>query len=581
MGRQLPRYGLRKILSAYLCLFLVVLFVTCIALGILTVNNLSGNSEVNVSSQLDNSEIAFTEKVKNADILADIIENLYIKDGVFEVNEAVEKTIKSFIGGNSNIKGCVMVNEDNLMYRYGLRNQEINFVQLNVMCSRNDGSTEDFVWYNMTSNEIDDPDYLYNKFIIAVKTFQGSKAENTIRMYLFLDDKFFSSIIGAQNDESITAVIGPNKTVLYTNNKEKYNNIINSSIENIQKIYSYDNGFYKMKCKGGNYTAAIQSDKDRDFKYVKIYRDAISSRYTVRTEAVIFVSTAFLLLAAYWLYLNFFKSFEMQIAFVSDRMKTFCREDVANKDLHIAPVQIDEVNKIVDGYNAIVDSYNKIMSDVKRAEHDNKRLEINALNNQIKPHFLYNTLNSIRILIMMGEQEKAAESIRLLGRILRTMLSDAEREVTLGEEIGFIESYIELMQIRFENCLNVDYSVDIPSSMCKIPVLVLQPIVENAIEHGLSDKLSVCDDNAKLFISARKTDGSLKIEITDNGVGMTSEKLEEVKKNVKAPTGENIGLYNTYSKLKLLYGDNCKMSIDSKYGLYTTVTIDIFYGEEL
>ena len=133
------------------------------------------------------------------------------------------------------------------------------------------------------------------------------------------------------------------------------------------------------------------------------------------------------------------------------------------------------------------------------------------------------------------------------------------------------------MQIRFEGGLKVNYSIEEEVLGCNIPAFALQPIVENAIEHGLAKELSLCGENAKIFICAKRNGDFIEIEITDNGVGMSEEKLSDVIKNMEHANDENIGLYNVKVRLELIYKDKVSINIESKERLYTSVIIKVPY----
>ncbi len=572
MSRQIFIYSIKRILLIYTCVCIVAVILCNSMSGIFAVRNMKNASRNNLNSQFESADIVFAEKTKNIVILTDIINRLYFKDGVIEMNTGIESVIKSFMDASEDIHGCLVVNNQNDAYRFGLENKEIDLIQLNVMCNKQVDKTGSLVWYNMTSTEVDDSAYIYNKYIIASTKFLSEGVGNSPELYLFLDKNSFSSIIRNDNGESITAIVGQEGNILYSNDEEKYTEIVNASFENMQKVYSSEGGFYSVKSGVRDYEAAVHPMNSMEFRVVKIYPNDMTAQFITRSVAISVFALIILLLIAYYIYKLIFKNYIMQIENVSGRMKQLWNSEEKER---MEITSNKEVNMIIEGYNHIADNFNEIINDIKKKEYDKKKYELNALKHQIKPHFLYNTLNSIRILVLSGEQSKVAESIRLLGRILKTMLSGAEQEVKLSEEIDFIKNYISLMQIRFEDCLEVEYAISDEVAECKIPSLVLQPIVENAIEHGLADELSECGDNAKIFIKAVKNTDYLEIEITDNGVGMSKEKLSEVIAKTIVPNEENIGLYNVNSRLNLLYGDKCKICIESKEKLFTSVTIKI------
>ena len=143
------------------------------------------------------------------------------------------------------------------------------------------------------------------------------------------------------------------------------------------------------------------------------------------------------------------------------------------------------------------------------------------------------------------------------------------------DEIESIKNYIELMQICYDNKINITYDIGPQVEHCLVPSIILQPIIENAIGHGLSAKLCQSNQNATIFISAKERDNKLCICITDNGTGMTKEQIHSCFSAPIDQLGNNIGLKNLVNRIKLLYGNNGSVLIKSKPDKFTTVSITI------
>jgi len=194
----------------------------------------------------------------------------------------------------------------------------------------------------------------------------------------------------------------------------------------------------------------------------------------------------------------------------------------------------------------------------------NARME--ALQNQINPHFLFNTLNSVSSLVRF-DPDTARELIIKLATILRRLLNSGDAFVPLREELEFVDNYLDIEVVRFgRDRLRVIKELDPGSLDVMIPSMLLQPLVENSIKHGLSSKVDV----GSIFLRSRLTDTQLIMEVEDDGVGMGAAHLLE------KPTGfggTGIGLANVAERLKVLYGDTAKMTIDSREGKGTLVRL--------
>ncbi len=188
---------------------------------------------------------------------------------------------------------------------------------------------------------------------------------------------------------------------------------------------------------------------------------------------------------------------------------------------------------------------------------------IQALANQINPHFLFNTLTSITSLIR-SQPETARMLIVKLSGLLRRLMRSQEHFVTLREELAAMDEYLDIERIRFGPNLTVEHSIDDGVLDAIVPSMILQPLVENSIKHGLSRKVGV----GKITIRAVHRAGHAVIEIEDNGVGIPSDRLD-------ATTEHGIGLSNVNERLRVIYGANCRLRLRSVAGEGTRVLIEI------
>jgi len=188
---------------------------------------------------------------------------------------------------------------------------------------------------------------------------------------------------------------------------------------------------------------------------------------------------------------------------------------------------------------------------------------VEALANQINPHFLFNTLTSISSLIR-SQPETARVLIVKLSGLLRRLLRSQEHFVSLREELEAVDEYLDIERVRFGPSLSVDKEIDEASLGVIVPSMILQPLVENSIKHGLSRKVG----EGRITIRAVRRAGHAIIEVMDNGVGMTSERLETT-------TQHGIGLRNVNERLRVIYGANYGLHLHSVPGEGTLARIEI------
>jgi len=211
--------------------------------------------------------------------------------------------------------------------------------------------------------------------------------------------------------------------------------------------------------------------------------------------------------------------------------------------------------------------FNGVRLQIKLEEQERLLLHarMESLQNQINPHFLFNTLNSISSLVRF-DPDTARDMIFKLATILRRLLSSGEAFVPLREELEFIDNYLDIEVVRFgREKLKVVKELDPASLDVVVPSMLLQPLVENSIKHGLSPKV----EGGSIYLRSRVTNSRLIIEVEDDGVGMGGAQLEESS----SWSGMGIGMANISERLQVLYGDTARMTIDSHEGKGTLIRI--------
>ncbi|MGI6143455.1 MAG: sensor histidine kinase [bacterium] len=222
----------------------------------------------------------------------------------------------------------------------------------------------------------------------------------------------------------------------------------------------------------------------------------------------------------------------------------------------------------------------RLMEEMKsRAELERalKEAELMALQSQINPHFLFNTLNTISRLALLEGADKTQEVVFALAELLRGSLRKTGQSAPLKEELDYIRNYLLIQQTRFPDRIKVEFDVEEDCLNSEIPLLTLQPLVENAIVHGLEPK----EAGGKLWIRIIRLGDEVQIEIIDDGLGMPADVVEEIKKLDRSRTGRchvtGIGVNNVVKRLQYHFGDDFRWKIQSKIGQGTHITIYLPY----
>lgn len=210
----------------------------------------------------------------------------------------------------------------------------------------------------------------------------------------------------------------------------------------------------------------------------------------------------------------------------------------------------------------------RLIDERMQQEEDKRKAEIRMLKAQINPHFLYNTLNSIKMMASMQGARGIQNMTEALGNILRSSLGSADETVTLTEELALLEQYVYIQNIRYRG--NIEYEVTLESPAlgdCMLPRFILQPLVENAIQHGIE----VAGRGGRIAVRAAAREDKLEVSVWDDGAGIASHQLQSLTASSEE-NGRHIGVSNVHRRLQMLYGADCGLRFESEVGQYTRVT---------
>lgn len=222
-----------------------------------------------------------------------------------------------------------------------------------------------------------------------------------------------------------------------------------------------------------------------------------------------------------------------------------------------------EIRELSFTYNTMLDEMQQYIDKLMEVEKAKREAEIHSLQMQINPHYIYNTLASVKWLIWQGNKEKSVQVIDAFIRLLRNTISNKKEFITLKEEIENLKDYVIINQTRYGNSVNVEYYVLPDCEEQKIPKLILQPFVENAFFHAFPQ-----GQQGTISIFARMSEGQLKIEIIDDGIGMDNQTVRTLldKSEGQKEHFTGIGVNNVDDRMKLIYGQNYGILIESKRG---------------
>ncbi|WP_150269225.1 sensor histidine kinase [Paenibacillus tepidiphilus] len=289
-----------------------------------------------------------------------------------------------------------------------------------------------------------------------------------------------------------------------------------------------------------------------------------------------FLATTVVLLSSLFIYVML-RSYNYRVKRLSRHM-----HKVSNEKFELIAIDEgrDEIGGLIRNFNNMTTRINSLINDVykleitsKNLEMERVRAELNFLQSQMNPHFLFNTLNAILVVCTKNNYSDVTDIVKSLSKLLRRLLSWKEDLVSLQEEVTFIEMYLKIEKFRFRDKFDYQFEIEEQSLDYKIPKLSMQPLVENACKHGLQ----TIEGLGIIRIRTAVEDNRLQITVSDNGKGMEPERLKELLAAVASEesSGANIGLRNVYRRLELNYADQVRFDIVSSPNQGTAVTFGI------
>ncbi|RHR31291.1 sensor histidine kinase [Clostridium sp. AF19-22AC] len=222
------------------------------------------------------------------------------------------------------------------------------------------------------------------------------------------------------------------------------------------------------------------------------------------------------------------------------------------------------------GFNHMIQRTVSLLRQIEGEQKQKRQYELKVLNAQVRPHFLYNTFDSVCALALMGRSKDVYLLMQALGKYYRISLHKGDETIRLKEEIEIIKNYIVIQKYRFEDFFEIEYRIPDELNELKVLKLILQPFIENAIYHGLKTK-----GGGKITIAAEMEDGYLVLRIKDSGMGMSEDAIQRILNGEVNGEEKSFGIYGTAERITLHYGQENLVHIYSEPGLYTTIEIRI------
>ncbi len=389
--------------------------------------------------------------------------------------------------------------------------------------------------------------------ISAIRTAKGG------RLVINLFEEQFSTLyLGiAENGSSVIRLVGEDGNVLSSRSKEElgrqyayYDELPSPAADG--QLTDWDAGMQVLWSYLPGARIWIANEIGLDV-YWKDLSDVVG------TVLVTFLAGLILLCAFFLLWMNRVLA---PLGQLSAGMRRVGETGEYDQALPVPSRREDELTQLVRHFNRMLRDLQELTQRQKQTEEEKRRSELRALRNQINPHFLFNTLNNIKWMGLLSGSSQVAECITALGGIIQPMFRTDDPLCSLEEELQSVRLYLQIMNIRYEN--GIVYEEEVEEGLKERPVLrfILQPLFENAISHGFRER----NHHGVICLRALRDGGWLRIQVLDDGQGLSDRELSELNQRLLSGEGGGIGLLNTSRRLALHYGPPCGVQLSRNPG---------------
>jgi len=384
-----------------------------------------------------------------------------------------------------------------------------------------------------------------------------------------VDDSFLKKLSGDSSGmASVLGVLDQDNQFYFSGNDDVLNRDNTAEITPNLDTRERD-GNFSVKLSSQEYLTVYSDSEDGRWRFLSLIPEALLEKTVVETRNLSLLLAVIAFLVSVGLIFAMIRGQLRPLQVLAKQMKSVGK---GNFKTRVDSGGNAEVNNLSRQFNLMTEHIDELIQKNYISELNEKTARLKALEAQINPHFLYNTLQAISTEAVLSGQNTIRQMVEALASMLRYSVLEKDM-VPIKTEIKHVQDYLFLQTARFENRLFYRIEVDPESETSMIPKISIQVLVENSIKHGLENSIGqIC-----IAVKAGIANGALHISVTDNGRGMTPEKLEEVRQMTKfdrADTSE-IGLTNLASRLNILYGGQASFAINSELGIGTTVELTI------
>lgn len=573
-----------KIRNKLIFIYLIVVFIPVLIVGAYLTKSMTDiviNNTIHEASYNTNIvKYRFEEIIR---IAADVSDRIYVNQSIANLinhkytsyNEIIEAygnntTLDEYLRSYSEIKSIRLYTDNSTM----LDNSQFIYASNDIKAKK---------WYKNALENNGKINWIYKNDEIT-----GTNGLSLVRCIKdYSGNKIAVLVINVNNDRLKSIIQGePYETVISLDN----NSIFSSTLGVTDKTYDIKD--YNVPVRDENYK--IKGDFNDKPSYVMVNsffsEKSLVNKFeilmAVPIESVTKQTMPVAIKGIVLIIANILISLILILIFsknLSDRIFILKREmhKVASGDFNIEKTieGKDEIGELYNDLNIMMESLKQLINEVyverihtEELRTRQKEVQFKMLASQINPHFLYNTLETIRMKAFCNDQIEIANIVKMLGKIMRRNLEVTDKIVSLKSEVELLQNYLSIQKIRFEDKIEYECNVYLDAEKCEILPLLIQPIVENAFVHGLENK----KEKGKIVINIYNNNNNSIIVVTDNGFGIPPDKLAQINNDFASDdnkTRRSIGINNVNQRIKLFYGKEYGLNVESEVDKGTKVTI--------
>lgn len=559
------RFFWKKLFLVYMvtfCIAITAIFVVSAYSYAINIIKVSGDYVKNIASAVrDNMDIELNQysnilhSVSSADIET-VINNKYEYGNEKIYAYHLAQQLQNYSDKVSGVTGICFVDNDGMEVGVGVWNEEkIHHIHKEELDTMNNLDGQE-VW-----------NYCDGSIVLSKKLYAYSSVMKPIGyIHIMINENRLIDICShSKKDKDIFLILGMSDNIVLSNEDRLKGG-------NTKELGVSDNNF---AYEGNKYQLYYEKSNNFNLTYGYLMNK------TAINNGIYMIILKFLLMALGFsivLILIVKKIYKHHGKPISEMLR--CMRDVRHGNLtsRVEYSGDDEIGLLGEEFNKMIEKLDEQVNHIMQMEIQVKDAQLMAYENQINPHFLYNTLDLVRMMSINKENDKIENVVVSLSRILRYNLSQ-ETTVAFADEVRCAESYFDIWYMRIGDKFEYEFDIDDSLMNCRVVKFIIQPLIENAIKHGIEPMER---KDGFITVIAQKHDNRIIINVTDNGVGITKEKLKEIKENIKnrGCSNDHIGLQNLYKRLILFYGEeNVFMDIFSEADKSTQVLMEIPYKE--